>query len=152
MASNSFRWLHIYPNYLMLNIQIKTLFVFKVTVDYTSTPSRQSLTSSSVSVSWPQSGDVPRGLESYYQYVVEAADGHDTKEVTRPFIAGQASQTADITGLKHNTNYHIKVRIDATHNKETKGGNAGPSLAVKTACVCKYEYYFQCGELLPEGA
>ena len=109
------------------------------------------MTSSSVSVSWPQSGGVPRGLESYYQYVVEAADGHDTKEVTRPFIAGKDSQTADITGLKHNKLYHIKVRIDATYNKETKRGYTGPSLPVKTACVCKYDNYFQCGEHLPEG-
>ena len=130
----------------------KPYLLFTVRVDYHSTPTRLSVTSSSVSVSWPQSEAVPRGLESYYQYVVEAADGHDTKEVTRPFIAGQASQTADITGLKHNTKYQIKVRIDATYKKETKRGYAGPSLAVKTACVCKYDNYFQCGEHFHEGA
>ena len=109
------------------------------------------MTSSSVSVSWPQSGAVQGGLESYYQYVVEATDGQDTKEVIRPFTAGQGSQTADIKGLKHNTKYHIKVRIDATHNKETKRGHAGPSLAVKTVCVCKYGNYFECGEHIPDG-
>ena len=102
------------------------------------------MTSSSVSVSWPQLGGVPRGLESYYQYVVEAADGRGTRKVTRPFIAGRASQIADIRGLKHNTLYHIKVRIVATHNSQTRVGNPGGTLRVKTACVCKYEYGVQC--------
>ena len=97
------------------------------------------MTSSSVTVSWPQSGGVPRGLESYYQYVVEAADGRDIKMETRPFIAGQATQTANIMGLKYNTMYYVRVRIDATHNLQTRKGYAGHSLAVKTACTCKCE-------------
>ena len=117
---------------------------FTVRVDYNSTPTGLSVTSSSVSVSWPQSGGVPRGLESYYQYVVEAADGRGTRKVTRPFIAGQASQTANITGLKHNTKYDVKVRIDATHNSQTREGHPGRTLRVKTACVCKYGYDVQC--------
>ena len=103
-----------------------------------------SVTSSSVSVNWPQSGGVPGGLERYYQYVVEVHDGRGTKEVPRPFIAGQAGQTANIRGLKHNTLYHIKVRVVATHNSQTRKGNAGATLDVKTPCKCKYEHYFQC--------
>ena len=118
--------------------------VFVVTVNYESTPTKLSVTSSSVSVSWPQSGGVPRGLESYYQYVVDVLDGRGTRKVDRPFIAGQAIQTADIRGLKHNTLYHIKVRIVATHNSQTRNGNAGDTLDVTTPCKCKYEYYFQC--------
>ena len=102
------------------------------------------MTNSSVSVSWPQSGGVPRGLESYYQYVVEAADGAGTRKETRPFIAGRATQTVKISGLNHNRKYNIKVRIDATHNSHTRKGSAGGTLGVKTACKCKYEHYFQC--------
>ena len=119
-------------------------YLFTVRVDYHSTPTRLSVTSSSVSVSWPQSGGVPGVLESYYQYVVEAADGRGIKMETRPFIAGRASQTADITGLKHNTLYHIKVRIVATHNSQKREGDPGGTLDVKTACKCKYEYDVQC--------
>ena len=118
--------------------------VFAAKVNYESPPKNLSVTSSSVSVSWPQSGGVPHGLESYYQYVVEVQDGQGTREVTRPFIAGQAIQTADIRGLKHNTLYHIKVRIVATHNSQTRNGNAGDTLDVTTPCKCKYEHYFQC--------
>ena len=120
--------------------------MFAVEVNYGSTPARLSVTSSSVFVSWPQSGGVPRGLESYYQYVVEAADGRDTTMETRPFIAGQVTQIANITGLKHNIMYNVKVRIDATHNSQTRKGSAGGTLGVKTACICKYEHYFQCAD------
>ena len=101
-----------------------------------------------MSVSWPQSGGVPRGLESYYQYVAEAADGRGTRPVTRPFIAGQATQTANITGLRHNTMYNVNVRIDASHNSQTRKGSAGGTLIVKTACICKYEHYFKCTDHL----
>ena len=118
-------------------------YLIAVTINYESTPTKLSVTSSSVSVSWSQSGGVPRGLESYYQYVVEAADGRGTRKVTIPVTAGLASQTADIRGLKHNTLYHIKVRIDATHNSKTREGNHGRTLYVKTTCKCKYEHYFQ---------
>ncbi|KAI0210807.1 hypothetical protein LSAT2_004413 [Lamellibrachia satsuma] len=103
-------------------------------VDYSSTPENVSASSSSVSVSWSQSGRVPPGLESYYQYVVEATDGQSTKEVTRQFVAGQSDQTADINDLMHNTNYNIKVRIDAEHNTQKRKGYAGDILRVKTKC------------------
>ena len=121
----------------MITGYTKKLYFFAVTVNYHSTPTRLSVTSSSVSVSWPQSGGVPRGLESYYQYVVEAADGAGTKEMTRPFIAGRATQAADISGLKHSTNYLITVRIDATHNSHTRKGNPGGTLYVTTAWARK---------------
>ncbi|KAI0221423.1 hypothetical protein LSAT2_027240 [Lamellibrachia satsuma] len=103
-------------------------------VDYSSTPKNVSVSSSSVSVSWPQSKQVPPGLESYYQYVVEAADGQSTKQVTRHFMAEQSDQTVDIDDLKHNTYYNIKVRIDAEHNTQKREGNAGGVLRVKTKC------------------
>lgn len=114
--------------------------MFAERVDYSSAPKNVSVSSSSVSVSCPQSGLVPSGLESYYQYVVEATGGQSTKQVTRHFKAGQGDQTVDIDDLKHNTNYNIKVRIDAEHNKQKREGYAGGILRVKTKCKGKSEH------------
>ncbi|KAI0218038.1 hypothetical protein LSAT2_030224 [Lamellibrachia satsuma] len=75
---------------------------------------------------------VPPGLESHYQYVVEAADGQSTKRVTKQFVAGQGDQSVEIKGLKHNTDYYIKVRIDARHNNQKRQGYAGQPLTLKT--------------------
>ena len=116
------------------------LYLLAVRVDYQSTPKKLSVTSSSASVSWPQSERVPPGLESYYQYVVEYADGQGTETLTRPFIAGQGDQSVEIKGLKHNTNYYIKVRIDARHNNQTRQGSAGQTLTLKTTITGKSEY------------
>jgi len=65
-------------------------------------------TSYSVKVSWPKSDEVTAGLESYYQYVVEAtASGQDPVQVTRQLESGQSDLTAVLVGLRHNSEYEI---------------------------------------------
>ncbi|KAI0221675.1 Receptor-type tyrosine-protein phosphatase T [Lamellibrachia satsuma] len=95
-----------------------------------------SVTSSSVTVSWPKSDQVTAGLESYYRYVVEATvSGQDPKQEIIQFETGQGDQTAVISDLTHNTEYKITVRICARHNSERLNGSAGYPLTVKTKCT-----------------
>ncbi|KAI0209895.1 hypothetical protein LSAT2_005329, partial [Lamellibrachia satsuma] len=64
---------------------------------------------------------VTAGLESYYRYVVEAnASGQVTKQVTRQFETRQGAQSAVIVGMRHNTDYEIRVRI--SDSTQTLGG------------------------------
>ena len=96
-------------------------------------------TSSSVTVSWPKSNQVTTALESYYRYVVQAAaSGQATKNVTKQFETGQGDQSAVLVGLRHNTDYEIRVRI--SDSTQTLGGSPGGTLHVKTKCKGKSEH------------
>ena len=71
------------------------------------------------------------GLESYYQYVVEATtSGQDPVEVVKQL---ESDPTAVITGLQHNREYEIRVRV--TDERQTLKGAAGGPLKVKTECT-----------------
>ena len=110
--------------------------LFVVRVDYSSTPHLVSKTSSSVTVSWPKSDKVTTGLESYYQYAVEATTGG--QYVMREFVpyeTGQNDPTATVTGLMHNTAYEIRVKICARRNGQVLNGSIGGSITEKTQCT-----------------
>ena len=88
-------------------------------------------TSSSVTVSWPKSDQVTTGLESYYRYVVEATtSGQQPVDVVKQL---ESDPTAVITGLQHNREYEIRVRV--TDERQTVKGAAGGPLKVKTKCT-----------------
>ena len=84
-----------------------------------------------MTVSWPKSDQVTTGLESYYQYVVEATtSGQDPVEVVKQL---ESDLTAVIRGLQHNREYEIRVRV--TDKTQTLKGAAGGPLKVKTKCA-----------------
>ena len=71
------------------------------------------------------------GLESYYQYVVEATTGgQDPVDVVKQL---ESDLTAVIPGLQHNREYEIRVRV--TDKRQTVKGAAGGTLKVKTKCA-----------------
>ena len=108
--------------------------LFVVRVDYSPTPQLVSKTSSSVTVSWPKSDQVTTGLESYYQYVVEATTGG--QYIMREFVPYETGQNnATVNGLIHNTDYEIRVKICARLNGQLLNGSTGGSITVKTECT-----------------
>ena len=109
--------------------------LFVVRVDYSPTPQLVSKTSSSVTLSWPKSDQVTTGLDSYYQYVVEATTGG--QYIMREFVPYETEQNdpnATVTGLIHNTEYEIRVKICARLNSQLLNGSTGGSITVKTEC------------------
>ncbi|KAK2156855.1 hypothetical protein NP493_1931g00000 [Ridgeia piscesae] len=107
-----------------------------VRVDYSSTPQLVSKTSSSVTVSWTKSDQVTAGLESYYQYAVEATtSGQYIMREFVPYETGRNDPTATVTGLMHNTAYEIRVKICARRNGQILNGSTGESITLKTQCT-----------------
>ena len=106
---------------------------FAVQVNYASTPRPDSVTSLSMSISWPQTEQVTAGLEQHYRYVVEIAESGQDAE-PRTMIVQMGENTTDVTGLKYNTLYNVRVRIDAEHDTQTLEGQPGDDIGVKTKC------------------
>ena len=92
-------------------------------------------------VSWPHSEQVTAGLEQYYHYVIEVAtSGQDPKPAK---TVKMGDNTTDVTGLKYNTLYNVRVRIDAEHGTRRLEGQSGNAIGVKTKCRgrCLYSLY-----------
>ena len=58
-------------------------------------------------------------------------------------IVQMGENTTDVTGLKYNTLYNVRVRIDAEHDTRTLEGQPGDDIEVKTKCRgrCPYTAY-----------
>ena len=94
-------------------------------------------------VSWPHSEQVTAGLEQYYHYVIEVATSGQDPKPAKTVTVPMGDNTTDITDLKYNTLYNVRVRIDAEHGTRRLEGQSGEAIGVKTKCRgrCLYSLY-----------
>ncbi|KAI0240259.1 hypothetical protein LSAT2_009049 [Lamellibrachia satsuma] len=99
-------------------------------------PDVDDVTSSSATVSWPKASNIAAGLESNYHYVLWLqADGESEKDIKRVEQgAGEQLMEAQITGLRINTRYSLRVQPYRQHNGERDGGTATGVVRFKTRC------------------
>ena len=96
------------------------------------------VTSTSATVTWPKASNISTGLEGHYLYILWLqADGVSEQNTARVGQgAGEQLIEAQITGLKVNTNYSLRVQPyrQLSDSEEREGGTSTEIVAFKTRC------------------
>ena len=116
-------------------------------------PDVEDITSSTVTVNWPKANQMTPGLEGkYYHYILWLkADGEKEKNVTMvPQDGAKHRMDSDLTRLRFNTYYTVRVQPYREHNGDRDLGTATEVIRFKTNCTGellhsfnKYYYYNQ---------
>ncbi|KAK2155978.1 hypothetical protein NP493_2014g00018 [Ridgeia piscesae] len=101
-------------------------------------PDVEDITSSSVTVNWPKATQMTFGLEDkYYHYILWLKAGGDNETNIKSVSQDGAKprMDSDLTGLRFNTYYTVRVQPYREHNGERDLGTATGVVRFKTNCT-----------------